>query len=90
MISHVAQCLCILTKALLVFIPLLKMAYMELMVGETEACTCVTYIAKSNKGSIGDTTFRPVTEDARRQEVKDSKADANSKHGGGSSSLVFG
>ena len=89
-ISHVAHCVYILTKALLLFILLLRMAYVELMVGEVEACTCVTYIAKSNKGSVGDTTFRPVTEDARRQEVKDSKADANSKHGGGSSSLVFG
>jgi hypothetical protein len=28
------------------------MAYVELMVGEVEACTCVTYIAKSNKGSM--------------------------------------
>ena len=51
-ISHVAQCVWILTKALLVFILLLKMAYVELMVGEMEACTCVTYIAKSNNGSM--------------------------------------
>jgi len=28
------------------------MAYAELKVGEMEACTCVTYIAKSNKGSM--------------------------------------
>ena len=39
---------------------------------------------------VGDTTFGPVAEGARRQEVKDSEADANSKHGGGPSSLVFG
>ena len=47
-ISHVAHCAYILTKALLVFILLLKIAYLGLMVGEMEACTCVTYIAKSN------------------------------------------
>ena len=40
--------------------------------------------------TVGDTTFGPVAEGARRQEVKDSEADANSKHGGGPSSLVFG
>ena len=51
-ISHVAHCVYILTKALLLFILLLKMAYVELMVGKMEACTCVTYIAKSNKGSM--------------------------------------
>jgi len=51
-ISHVAHCVYILTKALPLFILLLKMAYVELMVGEMEACTCVTYIAKSNKGSM--------------------------------------
>ena len=51
-ISHVAHCVYILTKALLLFILLLRMAYVELMVGEVEACTCVTYIAKSNKGSM--------------------------------------
>ena len=51
-ISHVSHCVYILTKALLLFILLLKMAYVELMVGEVEACTCVTYIAKSNKGSM--------------------------------------
>ena len=51
-ISHVIHCVYILTKALLLFILLLKMAYVELMVGEVEACTCVTYIAKSNKGSM--------------------------------------
>ena len=51
-IYHVAHCVYILTKALPLFILLLKMAYVELMVGEMEACTCVTYIAKSNKGSI--------------------------------------
>ena len=28
------------------------MVYMELMVGEMEACPCVTYIAKSNNGSM--------------------------------------
>jgi len=39
---------------------------------------------------VVDTTFGPVAEGARRQEVKDSEADANSKHGGGPSSLVFG
>ena len=31
---------------------LLRIAYVELMVREVEACTCVTYIAKSNKGSM--------------------------------------
>ena len=51
-ISHVAQCVYILTKALLLFILLLKIAYVELMVVEMEACTCVTYIAKSNNGSM--------------------------------------
>ena len=40
--------------------------------------------------TVGDTTFGPVDEGARRQEVKDSEADANRKHGGGPSSLVFG
>ena len=40
--------------------------------------------------TVGDTTFGPVAEGARRQEVKDSEADANSKYGGGPSSLVFG
>ena len=54
-ISHVAHCAYILTKALLVFILLLKIAYVELMVGDKEACTCVTYIAKSNNGSMGTT-----------------------------------
>ena len=51
-ISHVAHCVYILTKALFLFTLLLKMAYMWLMVGEMEACTCVTYIAKSNNGSM--------------------------------------
>ena len=51
-ISHVAHCVYVLTKALLVFIPLLKIAYVELKVEEVEACTCVTYIAKSNNGSM--------------------------------------
>ena len=51
-ISHVAHCVYILTKALLLFTLLLKMAYVELMVGKMEACTCVTYIAKSNSGSM--------------------------------------
>ena len=51
-ISHVAQCVYILTKALLLFILLLKIAYVEPMVGETETCTCVTYIAKSNKETM--------------------------------------
>ena len=51
-ISHVAHCVYILTKVLLLFTLLLKMAYMWLMVGEMEACTCVTYIAKSNNGSM--------------------------------------
>ena len=51
-ISHVAHCVYILTKALLLFTLLLKMAYVELMVGKMEACTCVTYIAKSNKESM--------------------------------------
>ena len=40
--------------------------------------------------SVEDTTFGPVAEGARRQDVKDTEADANSKHGGGPSSLVFG
>ena len=51
-ISHVTHCVYILTKALPLFILLLKIAYVELMVGEMEACTCVTYIAKSNNGSM--------------------------------------
>ena len=51
-ISHIAQCVCILTKALPLFILLLNIAYVELMVGEMKACTCVTYIAKSNNGSM--------------------------------------
>ena len=51
-IYHVAQCVYILTKALLIFILLLKMAYVGPMVGEMEACTCVTFIAKSNNGSM--------------------------------------
>jgi len=51
-ISHVTHCVYILTKALLLFTLLLKMAYVELMVGKMEACTCVTYIAKSNNGSM--------------------------------------
>src|SRR6185312_7725576 len=51
-ISHVTHCVYILTKALLLFTLLLKMAYVGLMVGKMEACTCVTYIAKSNKGSM--------------------------------------
>ena len=46
-ISHVAHCVNILTKALPLFILLLKITYVELMVGEVEACTCVTYISKS-------------------------------------------
>ena len=54
-ISHVAHCVYILTKALPLFILLLKIAYVELMVGEMEACTCVTYIAKSNS------TFMEIT-----------------------------
>ena len=51
-ISHVAHYVYILTKALLLFTLLLKMAYVELIVGGMEASTCVTYIAKSNKGSM--------------------------------------
>ena len=42
----------ILTKALLLFTLLLRIAYVELMVGEMEVCTCVTYIAKSNNESM--------------------------------------
>ena len=42
----------ILTKALLLFTLLLMIAYVEFMVGKMEACTCVTYIAKSNNGSM--------------------------------------
>ena len=42
------------------------------------------------EGNVGDTTFGPVAEGVRRQEVKDSEADANNKHEGGLSSLVFG
>jgi hypothetical protein len=51
-ISHVAHCVNILTKALLVFILLLKIVYLGLMVGEKEACTCVTCIAKANNRSM--------------------------------------
>ena len=51
-ISYVAQCVCILTKAWLLFTLLLRIAYVELMVGKLEACTWVTYIAKSNNGSM--------------------------------------
>ena len=54
-ISHVTHCVYILTKALLLFTLLLKMAYVELMVGEKEVCTCVIYIAKSNNGLMGMT-----------------------------------
>ena len=36
-ISHIAHCVCILTKALLFFILLLKMAYVELMIGESRS-----------------------------------------------------
>ena len=53
-ISHASHCVYILTKALPLFILLLRMAYVELMVGEVEACTCLTYIAKSNKRIHGD------------------------------------
>ena len=58
-ISHVAHCVNILTEALLIFILLPKMAYVGLMVGEMEACTCVTFIAKSNNGSM-ETTNQKV------------------------------
>ena len=51
-LSHVTQCVYVLTKALFLFILLLKIAYMELMVGKKEASTCVKYIAKSNNGSM--------------------------------------
>ena len=51
-ISYVAQCVCILTKAWLLFTLLLRIAYVELMVGKMEACTWVIYIAKSNNGSM--------------------------------------
>ena len=51
-ISHVAHCVYILTKALLLFTLLLKIAYVEFLVGELEAYTCVTYIAKSNNESM--------------------------------------
>ena len=54
-ISHVAHCVYILTKALPLFTLLLKIAYVEPMVGEMEACTCVTYFAKSNNGFMGMT-----------------------------------
>jgi hypothetical protein len=54
-ISRVTQCVCILTKALPLFILLLKIAYVELMVGNFEACTCFTYIANSKIGSMGMT-----------------------------------
>ena len=49
-------CIYILTKALFLFTLLLKMAYVELMVGEMEAYTCVTCIAKSNNESMEMTT----------------------------------
>ena len=51
-ISHIPQCVYILTKALLLFILLPMIDYVELMVGKKEACTCVTYIAKSNNWSM--------------------------------------
>jgi hypothetical protein len=51
-IAQVTQCVCILTKALPLLILLLRIAYVELMVGGLEACTCFTYIAKSKLGSI--------------------------------------
>jgi hypothetical protein len=54
-ISQVNQCVCILTKALPLFILLLKIAYVELIVGDLEACTCFTYIAKSKVGSMKTT-----------------------------------
>jgi hypothetical protein len=46
------MCIYILTMALPHFIILLKIAYVELMIGKMEACTCVTYIAKSNNGPM--------------------------------------
>ena len=51
-ISHVAQCVYMLTKALFLFILLLKIAYVDLKVGKKKKCTCVTYIIKSNNGSM--------------------------------------
>ena len=42
-ISHVAHCVYILTKALLLFILLLKMAYVELMVGKGSMHLCHIY-----------------------------------------------
>jgi hypothetical protein len=54
-ISHVTQRVCILTKALPLFILLLKIAFVELMVGDLEACTCFTYIGKSKVQSMKTT-----------------------------------
>ena len=49
--------------------------------------TCRSVIGERD---VGDTTIGRVAEGARRQEVKDSEAEANSKHEGSPSSLVFG
>ena len=51
-ISHVAHVYIYISSPMPLFILLLKIAFVELMVGEMEACTCVTYIAKPNKGSM--------------------------------------
>ena len=42
------------------------------------------------KKSVGDTTFGPVAQGARRQDTKNTEAEARSKRGGGQSSLFFG
>ena len=46
-ISHVAQCVYILTKALLLFTLLLKMSYVELMVGEKRKHALVSHVLRN-------------------------------------------
>jgi hypothetical protein len=40
--------------------------------------------------TVGDTTFGPVAEGARRQDVRNNEADVKSKRGDGPSSWIFG
>ena len=40
--------------------------------------------------TVGDTTFGPVAEGARRQDVRNNEADVKNKRGDGPSSWIFG
>ena len=51
-ISHVTHCVYILTKSIASFHPTSKDSLSRAHGRRKEACTCVTYIAKSNKGSM--------------------------------------